>query len=205
MENIFKQHSIEERKVKGWCNHIWEACGLGDTARQTCMFLRSWKISMVLRTMSWTVSWPMRHSDAVLTSRAAWACCCCCCGGGWEPKGDTSGGVVIEAAGEDGGGAHIGPDRATGQADPHQHTFTCLHWECREDDRKWRWEGRRLVKLAVKGSLEDFSLNQYLLWYKLTNNSPIKLHFVRYWHIGLAFTSATIMWLIKYNFSCLKA
>lgn len=40
----------------------------------TCMFLRSWKISMVRYTMSCTVSCPIRHRDAVLTSRAAcWA------------------------------------------------------------------------------------------------------------------------------------
>lgn len=38
------------------------------------MFLSSWKISMVRYTMSWTVSCPMRQSEAVLTSRVAcWA------------------------------------------------------------------------------------------------------------------------------------
>lgn len=46
----------------------------------TCMFRSSWKISMVRYTMSCTVSCPMRHSVAVLTSRAA----CCACG---PPKG----------------------------------------------------------------------------------------------------------------------
>lgn len=69
---------------------------------------------MVLRTMSWTVSCPMRHREAVLTSRAAWACCSCSCGGagggGCPPKGDTSGGVVMETAGEeDAGGGGVGP------------------------------------------------------------------------------------------------
>lgn len=44
------------------------------TLLPTCMFLRSWKISMVRYTMSCTVSCPIRQSDAVLTSRAAcWA------------------------------------------------------------------------------------------------------------------------------------
>lgn len=48
--------------------------GEGPALLPTCMFLRSWKISMVRYTMSWTVSCPIRQSDAVLTSRAAcWA------------------------------------------------------------------------------------------------------------------------------------
>lgn len=86
-------------------NNFDRSMGRQTMTRQTCMFLRSWKISMVLMTMSWTVSWPMRHSEAVFTSRA-WVCCgccccCCCCGGGGgcPPKGDTRGGVVMETAG----------------------------------------------------------------------------------------------------------
>lgn len=48
--------------------------GEGPALLPTCMFLRSWKISMVRYTMSWTVSCPILQSDAVLTSRAAcWA------------------------------------------------------------------------------------------------------------------------------------
>lgn len=64
----------------------------------TCMFLSSWKISMVRYTMSCTVSCPMRHSVAVLTSRAA----CCACG---PPKGPgamppgASGGVDMALCG----------------------------------------------------------------------------------------------------------
>ena len=102
------------------------AWGQRSRARPTCMFLRSWKISMVLRTMSWTVSWPMRHSEAVLTSRAACACCCCCCcccGGGCAPKGDTSGGVVMETEGECEAGEGLGPGEVPRQAIPHQHTL----------------------------------------------------------------------------------
>lgn len=75
-----------------------------DTVRQTCMFLSSWKISIVLMTISWTVSWPIRHREAVLTSRAAWACCCGWGGGGCPPNGGTRGGVVMETAGDAGGG-----------------------------------------------------------------------------------------------------
>uniref|UniRef100_A0A0E9XJN6 Uncharacterized protein n=1 Tax=Anguilla anguilla TaxID=7936 RepID=A0A0E9XJN6_ANGAN len=51
---------------RSWCVLGWYVTPFGS-----CMFLSSWKISMVLKTMSCTVSWPMRHNDAVFTSLAA--------------------------------------------------------------------------------------------------------------------------------------
>ncbi len=68
-------------------SHVGE-CLWGDEL--TSMFLSSWKISKVRKTMSCTISCPIRHSEAVFTSRAAWDCC----PGNW-----ARGGVVMGTVG----------------------------------------------------------------------------------------------------------
>ena len=72
-----------------------------DATSCTCIIFRVWNTSCVFCTISWTNSWPILHSDAVLTSFAGelscvtrpvggWGmngrcCCCCCCGGPGMP------------------------------------------------------------------------------------------------------------------------
>lgn len=116
--------------------------GHSPSSALTCMFLSSWKISMVLKTMSCTVSCPMRHSEAVFTSRAA----CACCTGNWP-----SGGVVMRSeAGE-----------ALGQVATQCHTVACLqHRHTRElnvgySSRVWNQDGPQIYHVPDQAWVKE--------------------------------------------------
>lgn len=54
---------------------IYNKVKVKDKKFKTCIVFKVWKISCVLDTISWTVSWPILHKLAVLISLEAWVVC----------------------------------------------------------------------------------------------------------------------------------